>query len=105
LARVTDLKIGSKELSRPTKSIMSATTFAEIFLPLEGVIDLQDQINRIEKELTKTVNEHSKVDSKIKNENFMKNAPEEVRAEVHAKESELREKIKSLSENLAQFKG
>ena len=104
LARVSDLKVGSKELTRPTKSIMSATSYAEIFLPLDGVIDLQDQINRLEKELTKTLADHAKVESKIKNENFMKNAPEEVRAEVLGKDQEFRDKIASLKANLGQFK-
>jgi valyl-tRNA synthetase len=103
LARVSELKVGSKELTRPTKSIMSATSFAEIFLPLEGVIDLGEQIKRIEKELAKTVLDHSKVDAKIKNENFMKNAPEEVRKEVRTKEAEFLAKIESLRNNLAQF--
>jgi valyl-tRNA synthetase len=104
LARVKDLKVGSKELTRPTKSIMSATTYAEIFLPLDGVIDLQEQINRLEKELAKTLADHAKIEAKIKNENFMRNAPEEVRAEVQGKDSEFREKIDSLKANLGQFK-
>ncbi len=104
LARVTDLKIGGKELTRPAKSIMSATAYAEIFLPLEGVIDLDDQIKRIEKELSKLVADHAKVESKIRNENFMKNAPEEVRIEVMNKDNGFREKIGSLKSNLVQFK-
>jgi valyl-tRNA synthetase len=104
LAKVKDLKVGSKELNRPAKSIMMATTFAEIFLPLEGVIDLSEQIARLEKDLDKTIKEYSKYEAKMKNENFMKNAPEEVRAEVQTNEQLLREKIDSLRENLAQFK-
>jgi valyl-tRNA synthetase len=104
LARVKYLKVGNKELNRPSKSIMLATTFAEIFLPLEGVIDLQEQINRLEKDLDKTLKEYSKYETKIKNENFMKNAPEEVRAEVQTNEALLREKIESIKNNLIQFK-
>jgi valyl-tRNA synthetase len=104
LARVKDLKVGNKELNRPAKSIMMATTFAEIFLPLEGVIDLTEQIARLEKDLDKTMKEYSKYEAKMKNENFMKNAPEEVRLDVQNNEQLLREKIASLKENLAQFK-
>lgn len=104
LARVKELKIGNKELNRPAKSIMLATTFAEIFLPLEGVIDLKEQISRLEKDLDKTMKEYSKYEAKMKNENFMKNAPEEVRADVEFNERSLKEKITSLQENLAQFK-
>jgi len=104
LARVKTLKVGSKDLNRPAKSIMLATTFAEIFLPLEGIIDLTEQVNRLQRDLDKTTKEYQKYEAKIKNENFMKNAPEEVRAEVQTNEQLLREKIESLKENLAQFK-
>jgi valyl-tRNA synthetase len=104
LARVKDLKVGSKELNRPSKSIMNITTHTEIFVPLEGVIDLKEQIARLEKELTKTEADYKKYEAKMKNENFMKNAPENVREEVRQNEAELREKIGSLKENLIQFK-
>jgi valyl-tRNA synthetase len=104
LAKVKDLKIGSKELNRPNKSIVNITTHTEIFVPLEGVIDLKEQISRLEKELTKTEADYKKYEAKLNNENFMKNAPENVRAEVIQNESELREKITSLKENIAQFK-
>jgi len=105
LARIKDLKVGNKDLNRPSKSIMNITTHTEIFVPLEGVIDLKEQIMRLEKELTKTEVDYKKYESKLKNENFMKNAPENVRTEVIQNEAELREKISSLKENIIQFKG
>ena len=104
LAKVKDLKVGNKELNRPNKSIVNITTHTEIFVPLEGVIDLKEQISRLEKELNRTEADYKKYEAKLKNENFMKNAPENVRAEVIQNESELREKISSLKENIAQFK-
>ncbi|QDK43309.1 valine--tRNA ligase [Bacteriovorax stolpii] len=104
LARVKDLKVGNKELNRPNKSIVNVLTHTEIFLPLDGVIDLTEQISRLEKELTKTKADYAKYEAKMKNENFMKNAPENVRAEVIQNERELGEKIASLMENIAQFK-
>jgi valyl-tRNA synthetase len=105
LARVKDLKVGSKELNRPRKSIMNILTHTEIFLPLEGVIDLTEQIKRLEKELDKTEKDYQKYAAKMNNENFMKNAPENVREEVKQNEFELREKLNSIKENLTQFKG
>nr|BDT26787.1 valine--tRNA ligase [Bacteriovorax sp. HI3] len=104
LARVKDLKVGNKELNRPNKSIVNVLTHTEIFLPLDGVIDLTEQISRLEKELTKTKADYAKYEAKMKNENFMKNAPENVRAEVIQNEKELGEKIASLMENITQFK-
>jgi valyl-tRNA synthetase len=104
LARVKELKVGNKELNRPNKSIMNITTHTEIFVPLDGVIDLKEQISRLEKELAKTEVDYKKYEAKMKNDNFMKNAPENVREEVKQNEAELREKLTSLKENIAQFK-
>lgn len=104
LAKVKSLKVGTKELNRPSKSVMNILTHTEIFLPLEGVIDLTEQIKRLEKELDKTQKEYQKYAAKMNNENFMKNAPENVRAEVIQNEQELREKIHGLEESLVQFK-
>jgi valyl-tRNA synthetase len=105
LARVKDFKAGNKELNRPNKSIMNILTHTEVFLPLEGVIDLADQIKRLEKELEKTEKDYQKSLNQMNNENFMKNAPENIREEVKKNELELREKLSSIRENLAQFKG
>jgi valyl-tRNA synthetase len=104
LARVKDLKVGNKELNRPNKSIMNITTHTEIFVPLEGVIDLKEQISRLEKELAKTEVDFKKYEAKMNNENFMKNAPENVREEVKQNVAELGEKITGLRESLIQFK-
>lgn len=104
-ARVKNLTVGNKELNRPNKSIMNILTHTEIFLPLDGVIDLQEQITRLEKELAKTTADHKNYENRMNNEKFMANAPENVREEVKQNERELREKIQSIQENLVQFKG
>jgi valyl-tRNA synthetase len=104
LARVKELKVGSKDLNRPSKSIMNITTHTDIFVPLDGVIDLNEQIARIEKELAKTLIDYKKCESQMNNANFMKNAPENIREEVKRNEAELREKMNGLKENLVQFK-
>jgi valyl-tRNA synthetase len=105
LARVKDFKAGNKELNRPSKSVMNILTHTEVFLPLEGVIDLTEQIKRLEKELEKTEKDYQKSLNQMNNENFMKNAPENIREDVKKAEFELREKLASIRENLVQFKG
>ncbi len=104
LARVTSLNASKKDSDRPGKSIMGATTHTEVFLPLEGVIDLNDQISRLEKEMKKVEKEFSKYDKKLNNERFMANAPDEVVVEVKEKQSEFADKLKSIKENLENFK-
>lgn len=104
LARVKELHIEPKSAARPPKAIMLATTHTEVFLPLEGVIDLGEYTKKLEKELTKTEADYGRLEVKLKNENFMKNAPPEVSAEVRKSASDLQEKIQALKNNLKDFK-
>jgi len=103
LANVKSGTIRSKNSERPKKSAILATTHTEIFLPLEGLIDLNEQVNRIKKDIEKTQNEYKKVEMKLNNQNFMANAPEEVRQEVQTKAATFQEKLASLNGILESF--
>jgi valyl-tRNA synthetase len=104
LAKVSSLSITSKSSERSAKSIMSATSHTEIFVPLEGVIDLAEQITRLEKDLAKTQKELTKLNGKLSNERFVANAPKEIIEETNMKRDKLAEKVSSLESNLKSFK-
>lgn len=104
LTRASSITIHPKSAERTQKSIMKATAHTEVFLPLEGVIDLSEQIARLQRDLGKIEKEYEKVAKKLSNENFMANAPEEVRVEVKTKASEFEAQIKSIKENIEMFK-
>jgi valyl-tRNA synthetase len=103
LANVKSGKIQDKNKDRPKKSATFASDHTEIFIPLEGLVDINDQINRIKKDIEKTKSEQSKVEAKLNNQNFMNNAPEEVRAEVREKASSFQAKLSSLNGILESF--
>jgi len=103
LAKVKTLHVSKLNSARVKKSVVGVLTFVEVFLPLEGVIDLKEQVSRLEKELEKTEKEYQKYAQKLKNEKFMNNAPEEIRNEVISNEKELAQKILGLKNNLTQF--
>ena len=103
LANVKSGTIRAKISEKPKKSASLATTHTEIFIPLEGLIDINDQINRIKKDMDKTEGEYKKVEAKLSNTNFMNNAPEEVRNEVREKAKLYQDKLTSLNEILASF--
>jgi valyl-tRNA synthetase len=103
LAKVKAGKIKDKSIERPKKSVMQATSHTEIFLPLEGVIDLSEQVNKIKKDIEKTQKEFEKVEKKLKNPKFIENAPDDVVAEVKEKALNFEEKIKSLENRLESF--
>jgi valyl-tRNA synthetase len=100
LARVKTLTFNGE---RPKKSIFATTTFAEIFLPLEGVIDIKAHINKIQKELQKVENDYQKMEKKLTNENFLKSAPEKVVLEVKERALALERQLESLKLNLKRF--
>lgn len=103
LANVGSGNIRNKNADRPKKSASMATNHTDIYIPLEGLIDLNDQVNRIKKDIEKTQNEFKKVESKLKNENFMNNAPEAVRVEVKEKAKLYQDKLLSLNKILESF--
>lgn len=105
LARVKELVIAPKTGSqRPGKSTFAAAPHSEVFLHLEGIVDLDEQLARIQKELEKSEKEMMALDKKVQNKKFMDNAPAEVVAEVRAKAAECEAKITSLKQNIEIFK-
>ena len=103
LANVKSGTIKGKNQERPRRSATMVTPHTEIFIPLEGLIDINEQVNRIKKDMEKTQNDYKKVEAKLNNQNFMGNAPEEVRAEVREKSQSFQDKLKSLNDILASF--
>lgn len=103
LANVKSGTIKDKNVDRPKKSASFVTSHTEIFIPLEGIIDLNDQINRIKKDIEKTENEYKKVEAKLNNQNFMNSAPENVVVEVREKAKGFQDKLSSLNEVLSSF--
>jgi valyl-tRNA synthetase len=100
LANVKSGTIRSKSEVKPKKSASLANSHTQIFIPLEGLIDINDQIKRIQKDIDKTQADYSKVEAKLNNEKFMNNAPEEVRKEVNDKARDFQEKLSGLKEIL-----
>src|SRR5699024_1175462 len=66
------------EMDIPEKAMTAVVTGAEIFLPLEGLIDFDKEIKRLEKELEKWTKEVERVQKKLANEGFVNKAPEAV---------------------------
>ncbi len=105
LARVRSGKIKDKTVERPEKSIMKASTHTEVFIPLEGVVDIDSYIDKLNNDLLKAEKEFEKVGKKLKNPKFIENAPDEVVAEVKEKASGFEEQVKSIQNSLTLFGG
>ena len=89
----------------PDKAMTSIVTGAEIILPLEGLINLEEEIARLQKEWEKLNKEVERVQKKLSNEGFVKKAPEKVIEEEKAKEKDYTEKRTAVEARLNELKG
>ena len=76
----------SMEAKPQEKSVTQVITGAEIYLPLEELIDIEEELKRLQKEYEKLTKEVERVQKKLANEGFIKKAPAKVVEEERAKE-------------------
>ena len=84
---------------QPAKGTPTALTpLGELYLPLEGLIDLDAERERLGKEIAKVEAELVTVRKKLANENFVANAPGAVVAEHRQREKDFGERLTQLQE-------
>ena len=98
LARIKDLKIGGDELERPDKVSTSIVKEVEVILPLEGMIDLDKEIERMKKEIEEMDFEIKRAEGKLSNKGFVNNAPQDLVEREKQKLKEYQEKKEKLIE-------
>lgn len=91
-------------IEAPGQCMSSVVSGAELFLPLEGLIDIAAETARLEKELEKWAKEVKLVTGKLSNERFVSKAPEAVVAEERAKQQDYIEKHAIVEKRLAELK-
>lgn len=92
------------EITAPDLAMSAVLTGAEIYLPLAGLINIEEEIERLEKELAKWSGEVKRVQGKLANERFVANAPEKVVAEERAKEKDYLEKQATVKERITSLR-
>ncbi|CAM3966061.1 valine--tRNA ligase [Catellicoccus marimammalium] len=97
------LKIDT-EVEAPNDAMSAVITGTEIYLPLADLINIEEEIARLEKELEKWNKEVARVQGKLSNERFVNNAPEEVVAAEREKEVTYKEKQAAVQERIASLK-
>ncbi|MEC1155151.1 valine--tRNA ligase [Cytobacillus horneckiae] len=93
------------ELTAPDKAVTAVVTGAEIILPLEGLINIEEEIARLQKEWDKLNKEVERVQKKLRNDGFIKKAPEKVIEEERAKEKDYAEKRAAVEARMNELKG
>jgi valyl-tRNA synthetase len=86
----------------PTRGTPSALTpLGTIFLPLDGLIDVEAERARVGKEVAKVEAELEKVTAKLADENFTSKVPQKVLDEHQQRKTDWQEKLAKLLEMLA----
>lgn len=91
------LEIGA-DVNRPEKAMSAVMTGAEVYLPLAGLIDIEQELDRLNKELENLDFEVDRVRKKLANQGFVEKAPAHIVEEEREKEKdyvERREKVQS----------
>jgi len=76
LASLSDLEI--IEGDKPQRSITQIISGVEVFLPVEGLIDIEKETQRINKELAKVTKDFEQTERKLSNTKFLDKAPEDI---------------------------
>jgi valyl-tRNA synthetase len=99
LAKVENLEAG-EGITKPKASASAIVKSAEIYVPLEGLIDLDVERQRLRKEITRHEGSLAGIEKKLSNEKFVNGAPPEVVEKERTKQRDWQENLRKLKEIL-----
>lgn len=107
LARLGDLHIGEEgSLAKCAVSpVIVGPAHVKVIIPLEGLVDIEEEIKRINKNLEKLNKDISGLSGRLNNANFVKNAAEDVVEADRQQLDSAKRQVESLKEALARLQG
>ena len=100
LAKVEDLLLGAK-VARPKHALSAVVGNVEVFLPLEGVVDIELEAKRLRREIDRMSSLLEGCEKKLSNDDFLTKAPKEVLEGVRKKRDDYGSNLEKLQHNLA----
>ena len=101
MGNLSSLNIVAEEVQDAASFRVKSTVF---YIPLEGFIDVEEELKKLEEELNYTKGFLVSVLKKLGNENFVNSAPAVVVEKERAKQADAEAKIKVLEERIASLK-
>jgi len=98
LAKVDEVEAGPN-VTKPPHAATAVVEALELFIPLEGLIDLEVERERLLKRVREMEGRLAAVQTKLENENFLQRAPPEVVAHQQEKQSAYQDRLNKLKEN------
>lgn len=104
LAGVSEISVQTGKEGIPADAVTSIIEGAEIYIPLDDLIDIEKEIERLEKEKAGLEKELERVNGKLSNEGFIAKAPAKVVEEERAKKVKYQEMYDKVVERLNALK-
>ena len=92
------------DIEVPKLAMTSVITGAEVYLPLADLIDLNEEISRLQKEAKKLESEVTRGEKKLGNEKFVANAPEAVVAKEKEKLANYKQQLAATESRIEELK-
>ena len=100
LANVEEVLI-KEDTSDIKESAVNVVDDIEIFVPLEGLVNIEQEKARLNKKIEEIKKELAGIEKKLKNKNFMEKAKKEAIEKVKEKESQLKADLELLEKNIS----
>ena len=101
LANITDITFTTDKGDVPEETMSAVIDGAEIYIPLDDIMDYEAELDRLRKEKQKLEGEVKRVTGKLSNEGFVSKAPAKVVEEEKAKKVKYEEMLAKVIERLA----
>ena len=99
LVKIDKVESG-EDIDKPAQSATGVTKNLEFFIPLKGLIDLNKEIERLQKQVNDMEGRLRAVNKKLNNESFINRAPKQVVEHEQKKQADYQNNLEKLLENL-----
>jgi len=96
LASVSGLEVRDNKDNIPSTAVAAVFGGGEIYIPLEDLIDIDKELDRLDKEMINLKRELERVEGKLSNEEFVGKAPEKVITSEREKQVRYQEMYKNI---------
>ena len=103
LAKIESIKTGT-DIKKPNQSATAIMKNIELFIPLQGLIDLEQEIERLEKQIEDMHGRLNGINKKLDNKNFIARAPKDVVAHEKNKKYDYEQQLNKIQDNLQSLK-
>jgi len=104
LASASEVVVMAEKKGIPENAVSVMMNGAEIYLPLEDLVDFEKELERLEKEKANLEKELQRVSGKLNNQGFVGKAPQHVIDEERAKEKKYQDMLEKVLERINSLK-